>query len=40
MSYLDKLLEGDKVAWMTLEEVFDISAGGDKPIYAMSEIEN
>ena len=39
MSYLDKLLEGAKVEWKTLGEVFDISAGGDKPKSSISEIE-
>ncbi|MFL0171134.1 restriction endonuclease subunit S [Tenacibaculum maritimum] len=39
MSKLDKLLEGVDVEWKTIKEVFDISAGGDKPKKAMSEVK-
>jgi type I restriction enzyme S subunit len=39
MSYLEDLLEGVTVERKTLKEVFDISAGGDKPKNAISKIK-
>ena len=35
---LDKLLDGVEVEWKTIDEVFNIAAGGDKP-KAVSEVE-
>lgn len=36
---LDKLLKGQKVEWKSLDEVFDILAGGDVPKNSFSDIQ-
>ncbi len=38
-NYLEKLLDGVEVEWKSLGELFDISAGGDVPKDALSDIK-
>ena len=39
LSYLEKLLDGVEVEWVSLNDVFDIFAGGDVPKDALSNIQ-
>lgn len=39
LSYMEKLLDGVEVEWKTLEDVFDILAGGDVPKDSLSNIK-
>ena len=39
MNFMEKLLDGAKVEWVALDDVFDIFAGGDVPKDALSDIE-
>ncbi|HBR5618175.1 restriction endonuclease subunit S [Klebsiella pneumoniae] len=39
LSYLEKLLDGVEVEWVSLNTIFDIFAGGDVPKDALSDIQ-
>ncbi|WP_436881442.1 hypothetical protein [Klebsiella pneumoniae] len=39
LSYLEKLLDGAEVEWVTLGDVFDIFAGGDVPKDSFSDVQ-